>query len=197
MASMGVFLSACEQRANRAERDLATTKRCRFLLSRLGEVFEGMVTGVAKFGFFVQLKKFDVDGLVKLERLHFDRFEFDDENMLLRGRKTGHTIKLGDKVTVQVARVDAELRQIDFEFLSEKYQSKATRSIEDFGEKVDALIKHGKTNQPDFKDRRQAPADRRDFGKTWLSQRPGKSKAGPVSPKASNKKRRARKPKRR
>lgn len=111
---MGAFLSACEQRSVKAERQIKAIKKARFMAKLLGQEFEGLVSSVTKFGVFVILRQFDVDGLVRLESLPGDRFEFDEENMRLVGRRSGHVIAVGDLMQIQVAAADTEEGRIDF-----------------------------------------------------------------------------------
>lgn len=114
LTSAGTFLSACEQRAVKSERLLVSIKKARFMEKHVGEVFEGVVSSVVRFGVFVLLKQFDVDGLVKVENLGNDQFEFDEDNLILRGKKTGLMYRIGDPVKVQVAQVNTMEGQIDF-----------------------------------------------------------------------------------
>jgi ribonuclease R len=114
LASAGVFLSGTEQRSVKAERQVTSIKKARFMKSHIGEVLEGVISSVARFGVFVLLRQFDVDGLVKSENLGNDAFEFDEENLLLRGKRTKVVYKIGDVIKVQVAAVNVEEGQIDF-----------------------------------------------------------------------------------
>lgn len=114
LTTAGTVLSACEQRAVKSERLLVSIKKARFMEQHLGEVFEGVVSSVVRFGIFVMLKQFDVDGLVKVENLGNDQFEFDEENLFLRGKKTGLMYRIGDEIKVQVAQTNTIEGQIDF-----------------------------------------------------------------------------------
>jgi len=114
LATAGTFLSACEQRAVKAERNVISIKKARFMQEHLGEVLEGVISSVVKFGVFVLLRKFDVDGLLKVDNLGNDFFEFDEESLMLRGKKTGVTYKIGDVINIQVAAVNVDEGQIDF-----------------------------------------------------------------------------------
>jgi ribonuclease R len=114
LETIGVMVSACEQRSVKAERQVKAIKKARFMAKFVGEVFEGVITSVAKFGVFVQLRQFDVDGLVKLEMLGPGRYEFDQEHLRLVERRTKEAIELGQLMKVQVMRVDIEAGQVDF-----------------------------------------------------------------------------------
>jgi len=114
LETAGAMLSACEQRSVKAERQIKSIKKARFMSSRIGEEFEGIISSVTKFGLFVLLRQFDVDGLLRVEELGGDRFEFDEEKLRLVGRKTGISYEIGDIVKVVVAKADVDAGQIDF-----------------------------------------------------------------------------------
>jgi ribonuclease R len=114
LSTAGTMLSACEQRSVKAERQLQSIKKARFIQAYLGEEFEGIISSVAKFGVFVLLRQFDVDGLVKIEDLGDDHFLFIEETMMLKGKRSGLEYKLGDTVKIQVVACDVELGQINF-----------------------------------------------------------------------------------
>lgn len=122
ITSAATHLSACEQRSVKAERSVIAIKKARFIRRYLGETLEGSITSVAKFGIFVTLREFEVDGLVKLESLGPDRWVFDDQNMRLYGRRTGRVFKLGDALSVTVAKVDVSVGKIDFTIEDEDAQ---------------------------------------------------------------------------
>lgn len=113
LVSAGTNLSACEQRSVKAERQWQAIKKARFMTPFCGQEFDGMIYSVTRFGFFVQLRQFDVDGLVKLESLK-GRFEFDEEQMRLLNTKSGKAFELGDPVRIQIVQTNIELGQIDF-----------------------------------------------------------------------------------
>lgn len=128
LATAGTVLSACEQRSVKAERQIKAIKKARFMYEHLGSTFEGVISSVTKFGVFVLLREFDVDGLVKLDDLSNEPMEFDEENLLLRGKKTGLTFKIGDPLKVTVANVNREEGQIDFVLEGTKRKSYGTDS---------------------------------------------------------------------
>lgn len=112
--SAGVFLSACEQRSVKAERHIHAIKKARFMSRFIGQEFDGTISSVTKFGIFVLLRRFNVDGLVRSEDLGSDRYEFDEENLQMVGRKSGMTFTIGDSIKVQVAATNIDEGQIDF-----------------------------------------------------------------------------------
>src|SRR5690606_34318942 len=102
------------QRSVKAERQIQSIKKARFLHKHLGKEFEGIISSVTKFGVFVLLKKFDIDGLLKLEELGMEHFDFNEDLMELVGRNSGIHYQLGDSITVQVAAADVQTGRIDF-----------------------------------------------------------------------------------
>ena len=120
LAEWGVHLSECERRADDAERELIEWKKVRFMADKVGEVFEGYVTGVQAFGLFVELKQVFVQGLVHVSTMGDDYYVFNERAHQLKGQSTNRVFRLGDPVKVQVARVDLERRQIDFALLGVK-----------------------------------------------------------------------------
>lgn len=114
LESAATHLSACEQRSVKAERAVISIKKARFIRRYLGETLDGSITSVAKFGIFVTLREFEVDGLVKLEALGPDRWVYDEQSMRLYGRRTGRVFKLGDELRVVVQSSDIGTGKIDF-----------------------------------------------------------------------------------
>jgi ribonuclease R len=105
--------SEMERRADEAERELVQWKKVKFMADKVGDEFEGYVTGVAAFGLFVELVEHYVEGLVHVSTMADDYYRFVESAHMLRGENTEKVYRLGDKVTVQVVRVNMELRQID------------------------------------------------------------------------------------
>jgi ribonuclease R len=113
LPEMGRHLSDMERRAAEAERELIEWKKVRFMAGKLGDVFSGYVTGVQAFGLFVELEEIYVQGLVHVSSMSDDYYRFDEKAHLLKGENTKQVYRLGDRVEVQVVRVDLERRQID------------------------------------------------------------------------------------
>jgi ribonuclease R len=105
--------SEMERRADDAERELLQWKKVKFMADKVGDEFEGFVTGVAAFGLFIELTEHFVEGLVHVSTMADDYYRFVEGGHLLRGENTKKVYRLGDKATVQVIRVNMELRQID------------------------------------------------------------------------------------
>ena len=89
----------------------------------MGEEFDGNYSSCDQVRCFRFVEAFDVEGLVKVEELGDDFFEFDEENLILTGRKTKFMYKIGDELKIQVARIDIELGQIDFVLAGEQEEA--------------------------------------------------------------------------
>jgi ribonuclease R len=102
-----------ERRADEAEREIVQWKKVRFMADKVGDELEGYIIGVAPFGLFVQLIEHFVEGLVHISSMADDYYRFVEKQHLLHGENTGKTYRLGDRVQVQVTRVDLDRRQIE------------------------------------------------------------------------------------
>ena len=105
--------SEMERRANEAERELVQWKKVRFMADKVGDEFEGYVTGVAAFGLYIELIEHFVEGMVHVSTMADDYYRFVERAHILRGENTGQVYRLGDRVRVQVIKVDMERRQVD------------------------------------------------------------------------------------
>lgn len=112
--------SACETTAQEAERASIKMKQVEFMASRLGEEFDGMISGVVHFGIFVEITAYLVEGLVHISDLQDDFYTFDDKAMTLEGTSGGEKFRMGDPVRVKIVRVDRDERIIDM-VLVKKY----------------------------------------------------------------------------
>ena len=109
----GRHTSEMERRADEAERELLQWKKVRFMTDKVGDEFEGYITGVAPFGLFIELVEHYVEGLVHIASMADDYYRFIEQQHVLRGENTRQVFRLGDKINVQVVRVDMEKRQIE------------------------------------------------------------------------------------
>lgn len=134
LETAGVMLSATEQRSVKAERQVDGIKKARFMGKFVGEEFEGVISSVARFGVFVTLRQYSVDGLVKVEELGYG-LEFDPDNLKLFSPKSGVSYSIGDTITVTVAAINIDQGQIDFALGEElrkkiKEQSKSAKKTD-------------------------------------------------------------------
>ena len=102
-----------ERRADDAERELLQWRKVRFMADKVGDEFDGYITGVAAFGLFVELVEHFVEGLVHISSMADDYYRYLESSHTLHGENTHKVYRLGDKVRVQLIRVDLERRQID------------------------------------------------------------------------------------
>jgi ribonuclease R len=115
LESIGEHISATERRADAASRDMTDWLKCEFMESRQGEQYDATVTGVTNFGLFLEIDELYVQGLAHVTVLPEDYYHFEGVNLRLTGESTGTSFGLGDRLRVQVARVDVDERKIDFQ----------------------------------------------------------------------------------
>jgi ribonuclease R len=113
LPEMAQHTSERERRANDAERELAQWKKVRFMADKVGDEFAGFITGVSAFGLYIELVEHFVEGMVHVSTMADDYYRFVERAHILRGETQGRVYRLGDRVEVQVIRVDLERRQID------------------------------------------------------------------------------------
>ncbi|ENW6903775.1 ribonuclease R, partial [Neisseria gonorrhoeae] len=112
--ALGVHTSFCERRADDAGRDVENWLKTYYMRDKVGEIFEGKISGVANFGIFVTLDDIHIDGLVHISDLGEDYFNFRPEIMAIEGERSGIRFNMGDRVAVRVARADLDDGKIDF-----------------------------------------------------------------------------------
>jgi ribonuclease R len=119
LAETAAHASRRERVAMEAEREIVQLKKIQLMTDKVGSEHDGLVSGVAPFGFFVELRDLFVEGLVHVSALGDDHYEHVETQHLLRGRRTRRTFRIGDAVKVRVAGVSVERRQIDFALAGE------------------------------------------------------------------------------
>jgi ribonuclease R len=120
LAALGTHCSKMERRAEQAERELVKLKLLTYLEDKLGLRMEAIITGVADYGFYAQTEQLPVEGLVHISTLPDDYYYFDADTHSLIGRRTGRRYRLGDRVRVQVVRVDLQRRQLDLRLVEKR-----------------------------------------------------------------------------
>jgi len=110
--------SKLERRAEEAERETIKLKKCQYMMDHIGEVFEGVISGVTEWGIYVELPN-TVEGLVHVSKLPGDFFVYDENKYEMRGTKTGKTYSLGKSIYVIVDSCDETTRTIDFDIYEE------------------------------------------------------------------------------
>jgi len=114
MVGLGEHCSMTERRADEASRDVGQWLKCQFMREKLGEEYQGTITGVAGFGLFILLDELFVEGMVHVTQLPPDYWVFSEQRHTLTGERTHQVFRLADSVRVTVARVDLDARRIDF-----------------------------------------------------------------------------------
>ncbi len=105
--------SDLERRADEAEREVDKLKKTEYMKDRIGEIFEGVISGVTSWGVYVELPN-TVEGMIRLADLEDDNYEYDSENYRVTGKYSGRELRLGQKIKVQAAHADTFTRTIDF-----------------------------------------------------------------------------------
>ena len=111
---IGLQCSSTERRADEATRDVENWLKTFFMKERIGEEFDGTISGVTAFGIFVALDTVYIEGLVHVSELGADYFQFDNIKHQMLGERTGQRFRLGDRVRVKLVRADLESNRIDF-----------------------------------------------------------------------------------
>ena len=106
-----------EKQAADAERASVKYKQVEFLLDKVGQIFEGAISGVSKWGIFVEIIDNKCEGMVSLRDMEDDYYYLDEENYCVIGQKYGTIYKLGDKVKIMVKRANLSRKQLDFELV--------------------------------------------------------------------------------
>jgi len=130
---LGQDCSFRERRADEATRGAVAWLKCYYMQERVGEEFDGIVSGVVDFGLFVQLDGLQVDGLVHVTALGQDYFTRDPSGYRLVGRSSGRVFKLGDRLRVRVTNVSLDDRRVDFELASVAGEARRPRRPRAFG----------------------------------------------------------------
>ncbi|MCG7336201.1 ribonuclease R [Sporosarcina sp. ACRSM] len=145
LSEIAQHTSERERRAVDAERDTESLKKAQFMLDKIGEEFEGVISSVTNFGMFVELEN-TIEGLVHVSYMTDDYYRFDDRQMMMIGEHTGKQFRIGDEVTVKVAAVKPEESIIDFEIVGMKQSFHRSR-------KEKPKVIHAKKKQDDNQSR--------------------------------------------
>ena len=106
--------SQMERRADEAERETEKMKKAEYMQDHIGEVFEGVISSITTWGFYVELPN-TIEGMIHVTRLYDDRYYYKEETYEMIGADTGRAFKLGQQVKVRVLEADKNTRTIDFE----------------------------------------------------------------------------------
>ena len=122
---MEAVSSKRERLAIDAERDVQSMLTCRFMQDKIGDQFAGTISSVQKFGFFVELEKYPVEGLVHVASLDDDFYNFDPDYNRLLGERAGQVFSVGKSVKISVENVTISRREIDFQLVDDRVGKKA------------------------------------------------------------------------
>ncbi|SMN14570.1 3'-to-5' exoribonuclease RNase R [uncultured Candidatus Thioglobus sp.] len=114
MVELGAELSVTERRADEATRDVEKWLKCEYMRDKVGETFNGVISGIAAFGIFIELTDVYVEGMISIRDMKDDYYNFDDIHHKLTGSRTGKTFQLGDTIKIQIASVNLDDRQMVF-----------------------------------------------------------------------------------
>jgi ribonuclease R len=120
LIALGEHCSRTERRAENAEREIVKLRLLNYLSERIGMSLEAIITGVAEYGFFAQGEAFPAEGLVHVSSLSDDYYHYEEAAHTLEGKRSLRRFRLGDRVTVEVVRVDINRRQLDFRLCEAK-----------------------------------------------------------------------------
>ena len=111
--------SQTERKAQELERDAEKMKKAQYMEDKVGEIYDGVISGVTSFGIYVQLPN-TVEGMIRLDRLKDDDYDYEEGKYRVIGRRTHRVYALGDQIRIVVLRASAGDRQIDFALVREK-----------------------------------------------------------------------------
>lgn len=147
LSEIAIQSSVTERRAVDAERETDALKKAEFMLDKVGEQYDGVISSVLKFGIFVELPN-TVEGLVHISNMDQDYFNYIESHMVLIGERTGVVYRIGQKVKVEVTNVDLESRKIDFKLLPDPdnaiHESELTLDTKSKKKKGDSRKREGK-----------------------------------------------------
>ncbi|MCO4853094.1 ribonuclease R [Bacillus vallismortis] len=166
--------SSMERRAVDAERETDDLKKAEYMLDKIGEEFDGMISSVTNFGMFVELPN-TIEGLVHVSFMTDDYYRFDEQHFAMIGERTGNVFRIGDEITVKVVDVNKDERNIDFEIVGMKGSPRRPRELDSSRSR-----KRGKparkrvqsTNSP------VSPAPTEEKGEWFTKPKPKKKKRG-------------------
>ena len=111
--------SNMEKLASDAERASIKYKQVEFLIDKIGQTFDGVISGVSKWGIFVEIKDNKCEGMISLRDMQDDFYYLDEENYCVIGQRNGTKYKLGDELKIKVKRANLSRKQLDFEMIYE------------------------------------------------------------------------------
>ncbi len=156
--NLGLHCSETERRSDDATRDASLALKCHYMVEKIGSEYKGVVSGVASFGIFVELKDIYVEGLVHVTQLGNEYFNYDAAHHRMVGDRTRTVFRLGDSVEVRVVRVDVETKRIDLELLNQPVHQPTSRKQQKKHHKKEEKTKRA---EPKKRKKRNKPRKRK------------------------------------
>ncbi|MFS0655111.1 ribonuclease R [Bacillus sp. 179-C3.3 HS] len=178
--------SKMERRSVDAERETDDLKKAEFMLDKIGEEFDGMISSVTNFGLFVELPN-TIEGLVHVSYMTDDYYRFDEQHFAMIGERTGNVYRIGDEITVKVVEVNKEEHAIDFEIVGMKGTRRKSPKDFKFKKRTDPPAKRGRGSGDKPKDKQEKS------GGDWFTNRKKKKKKKRVFENAPKQKRKKKK----
>ena len=157
LSDIAYHCSTTERRADDATRDVIMSLKCQYIKQHIGSVFDGVITGVTRFGLFVELVDYYVDGLVHIASIDQDYYVFDQIHHRLTGERSGVVYSLGMPVKVQVAKVNTDELKIDFNLVTSPRMQRKTVSKD---KKTGKSRRTDKPNKSDAKRAKRKPINK-------------------------------------
>ena len=171
--------SDMEKLAADAERASIKYKQVQYLTDKVGQEFDGTISGVTEWGIFVEIIENHCEGMIRLRDLRDDSYYFDEDNYCLRGRKSGKVLTLGDTVRIEIKRADLVKKQLDFALVEVLEERKKPT------EKPSKRQEH-KAKSKSFKEEMKAATDRNKQNKYVPDSKDGPSEPKPPKPSSGN-----------
>ncbi len=190
LQAMGEHCSSTERKADEATRDALDWLKCEYMQDKVGETFNGIITSVNSFGVFVELEDIYVDGLVHISSLDNDYYHYDPVGHRLTGERTGKVLRLGDPLTIVVAKVNLDERKIDF------LPAKAEVKVGEGKRKKRSKSSRGKPSSAPVNAAPEKPSSKKRAPDKAQSDKAAADKSAPGSSAKGAKKRPSRKPRR-
>ena len=171
--------SDMEKLAADAERASIKYKQVQYLTDKVGQEFDGTISGVTEWGIFVEIIENHCEGMIRLRDLRDDSYYFDEDNYCLRGRKSGKVLTLGDTVRIEIKRADLVKKQLDFALVEVLEERKKPT------EKPSKRQEH-KAKSKNFKEEMKAATDRNKQNKYVPDSKDGPSEPKPPKPSSGN-----------
>ena len=176
LPDIAVQSSQMERRSVDAERETESLKKAEFMMDKVGQEFEGVISSVTKFGIFVQLPN-TVEGLVHISKMTEDYFNYIESHLLLMGERTGVIYRIGQKVKIKVEKSDPVTREIDFSLVIDKEKAQSQSDL-DLVKQIRSKIPKGKKRNPRQSERDSGQRKKTEKGKEPFYSRPGKKAKG-------------------